>query len=368
MFGFMGDLHLRLRAWESIPFLQGDSYRALDQIVAECIKRRVTALVLGGDNLDVNHPDPDAVGKLVAAFELLVKNNIKIYFIQGQHCRGKIMPWPCIMPTWSTWIHDKIVEVEPCLHMAGFDNMSAEELKLKLQTLDPKVDILVVHQLAKGACGEGVWDFDPEWVPPTVKLVLMGDYHKGWEKTLERELNGVKYKTHFCYSGSSCMQTVDEPPNKHFLIVNTPALSVEKVPLQSRPFFEFMITTEAQAIDALIKLKELPPAALVVVRYDARVEQLEQRFKEARNDLFFMWKILPLELVQSPEEVEELLSGEVSLRSCLAKVVDPKTEENFYSFVLTLLNSTDPKETLKVEKEKFFAAETKEEEPCVSKQ
>jgi DNA repair exonuclease SbcCD nuclease subunit len=341
MIVFAADLHLSDYTWASLPQVRGDSYRSFDQIIQWVMdhQKEVSALILGGDIFDA-HPNPTAVECFLRGVRTLARIGVKMYAVQGQHGRSREIPWTSIDPH-VVWLHNQTIEVEPNIWITGFDNLPPEELKDAIFRLNTKVSILVCHQKVRGSLpeieGQQNWDFDPSWVPPFVKLVLLGDVHKTWEYS-----NGTQ---RFMYSGSICMQSMDEDPKKSFLVLDVNAgWKTFRVPLETRPFETFLILTQESLPDNLARAAKLSPDSLALVKYDARIDGVEKAFKDINKAVHFVCRPLPVELVQ-PEIPDQVLPH-VSLETCLNQLVDPKESAKLHSFVVSLLRSPMPKDTL----------------------
>lgn len=363
---FTADLHLADRAWKRATEVRGDAYRSFDQIIQYCAdhKDRVSALVLGGDVFDAR-PSAADVAHFLRGVRLLAKLDVKIYAIQGQHGRSQDVPWTSVDP-YVFWLHGaQPVELPGPVVMTGFDNLPPDELQEQLKSLDPKVDIVVVHQKCRGCLPEIAevqnWDFDPEWVPSHVRLVLMGDIHKEWETTVARKHGTEKIGMPCVYSGSICMQDVTEPPDKSFLVVDlNRAFTYRRVPLKTRPFTSFTLQTEKEFTDSLEQVAKLEPETLVLVKHDSRISDVEGRLKAINNKVHYLLRLLPLEIVEG--EALEIDTGDtppekVTLQGCLDSVVDKGKEGQLHSMLLQLLDTRDPHGTLKTIKDKFLAGD-----------
>lgn len=343
---FAADTHIAATTWKRTPGVCGDSHRAFDQIVAYCAdhKDRVAALVLGGDIFDAK-PDPADVYCFLKGVRLLAKLGVKIMAIQGQHGRNRELPWTSIDP-YVSWLHGaNAVELPGPTHITGFDNMPPNELEIALKGLSPSVDILVLHQKCKGCLpdiGDQVsWDFDPAWVPPQVKLVLMGDVHKLWETTVG--------KLRCVYSGSTCMQDIAEPPDKSFIVVPLDGTyNYRREPLKNRPFVSYLLHTEVEFALTLEKIAKLEPETLVLIKHDSRIADIERRLATINNKVHYLMRLLPLDVEPSTDmtAAEEVSIEKVTLRSCLNQAVDPFKESRLNALLTSLLESKDPPVTL----------------------
>ena len=180
----VGDLHLKPLTWQDMPELRGDAFVAWMQIVNICINSGIKTLLILGDIFDKSRPDSESVEAFEVGMDMLAKHGILVYFIQGNHDKSD-PPWASALSPLAKYIGNGepfMVEIDgsPCV-IRGYDNMPAAQLKEQMDELrdsPEKPDIVLVHQLEKTFVPfEGSWDFDVEWVPEGVQLVLAGDYH-----------------------------------------------------------------------------------------------------------------------------------------------------------------------------------------------
>ncbi len=350
----MGDTHLAPRAWTSIPEVVGDSYRSFEQLVKFAIDGQASALVLAGDVFDAP-PPAETTQFFIAQMLKLQEAKIPVYAVQGQHARDRHVPWTSVYP-YVIHLTKDAIEVEPGIFMAGLDNLPPDELKAALTTIDPRTNILILHQMARGSvpeiAGRQNWDFDPEWVPPTVDLVLMGDLHEPWEKVLERD----QFITRLYYSGSTCMQSLNEPPDKSFLCVELEgdgdgeALAVRRVPLNTRPFQRVTVLAEEVMERYLQLVAGLAPGTLCHLRFDPRVPAVEARMRAANSRIYF--KAEPLSVSEEMEQVDLKQGQQVSLLSCLDETINRQTDSELHSFLWALLEAEEPRDVIIAEREK----------------
>lgn len=346
----MGDTHLHPNAWASMPKVCGDTHSAFDQIVTYAIEHRARCVVLPGDIFDT-HPPAETVAFFLMQVERLRDAMINVYTIQGQHGRTRTTPWPNIHP----WVkaldnHDgqQGVLCGATAVLGGLDNCGPEELRHELALFadDHKdVNILFLHQMCRGLVPDmdGAWDLDPDWVPHTIKLVVMGDLHK----PIELQHHG----TRFVYTGSGAMMSIDETPDKSFLVIDENNFTYQRVPLKTRPFkkFELRPNKDAAALqatvdNALAEAATLAPETLCVVNFDPHLPNIEEAFKSKAPGVHFMFR--PIALEAAGVEIRDIEASSVSLVGCLDKVVDREKDGWLHSFMLQLLPSRDPKGTV----------------------
>lgn len=343
----MGDTHLHPNAWASMPKVCGDTYNSFQQMIHWAIDHRADEVVLPGDIFDT-HPPADAVAVFIRACDQLQRANIPLFTIQGQHGRSRTVPWPQIH-SWAVNLEGYNMQSAKGLNIRGFDNRGPEELREKLIELkDEEVDVLFLHQMCRGFVPDmdGSWDLDPIWVPPQVRLVVMGDLHKPIEFHFPREEHGGS--TRFVYTGSGAMMSIDETPDKSFLVIDEKTLSYYRVPLKTRAFKKFELrpnkdiaALQAQLDSALIEVMLLEPETLCVVNFDPHLPNVEEAFRARAPGVHFMFR--PVALETAALEIRDVKASNVSLIGCLDKVVDRVQEPWLHSFMLQLLPARDPK-------------------------
>jgi DNA repair exonuclease SbcCD nuclease subunit len=277
---------------------------------------------------------------------------ITTYVTQGQHERAD-PPWATIHPN-VVHIGDGKTREMVCdgqkIKVRGYDHMSAGELQAQLEK-DAKrcnYEVLILHQILKGAMNfEGAWDLCAEWVPEKVRLVLLGDYH-----------TAGTYNRIFHYPGATHLRAIDEAPVKSFMLVKYQDgdFVVERAPLNTRKLLSFTIVDDESLENAIDVIKKVDHDAddeairepIVYARVASTIEGAVDTLKElcSRKNGFVL---IPRSISEGTELVEdvEVPSGPVSLEACLASVVDPEQEPEFYNFVLKLLQAQDPAATLR---------------------
>lgn len=347
MLAYCSDTHIAHHAWASMPDVCEDAYHSYNQIIDWCCKNKPQALILGGDIFD-HTPTPIDVKVFLIGIDRLRQAKIPVLAIQGQHGRYRDLSWTSVID----WVDD-LEQIPYCkigkFVIAGLDNRPPEELKQAIQTkCTPAVNVLVLHQLCRGTVherdGQQAWDFDPDWLPETLELVLMGDFHQEWE-TQKVTSQGVCIP--IVYNGSTCMQSVNEPIRKSFLVVNDD-FSYQRIPLETRYFETIRLSSPTQnganELQAAAKrLRELPKGSLVQIRFDPQLPDVEKTLKGSNPDVHLMLRPYTPEVELNPRTLD---IQSTTLEACLSQIVDRDKEPNFHSFMLDLLRSKDLNQTL----------------------
>ena len=343
MIAFVPDLHLRYRLFNYLPQLVGDSYISLKAITAAIIEREAKAVIFGGDIFDAV-PDPLTVQTFMDEMRRLRGCRIERYAIQGQHAKTALLPWHELegfVQDLDDWTggdkKSKALETGPFV-IAGTGAKGPDELKAWLDGVDPRVNVLALHQTVRGAMpeilGQCGWDLEPAWVKPSVRLVLLGHIHK----TLE-----IRHKeTLFAYGGSTVLCAIDEQPDKSFILVHDD-FKVERVPIPTRPLLRLVVDGPENMPVATEAVKQAREGTLAVVRYNPTVPDVEKTLRAANASCVFTFRVA---MPESSAARTVLATTGASLESCLGQLVDREKEPRLYDALLVELTSQNPKETL----------------------
>lgn len=223
LFVFAADLHLQPCAWANRPEISGDAYESLKFIVHYC-REHSLPLVLGGDVFDKKRPDPGTVGLAYQQLHGMEQDGLPVYYIQGNHDASSNVPW-LACHTWPT--HLQIASAEfGAFNCRGLDWQPSSLIKQALGELPP-TDILVTHQ---------AWeDFIPFKAEASfsdvrnVSLLLTGDYH------VMKFVDGVTQQgqpLRVVSPGSTCMQAINEAPDKYAVVVQSDGDRLDAVPIR----------------------------------------------------------------------------------------------------------------------------------------
>lgn len=337
---FAADLHLSPLIWKDQPEVAGDAYYAWWQIVDVCMEQKVDALILGGDIWQLSRPDSDSIMQFMHGVDKLEAAGIAVLAIQGQHEKAD--------PPWIG-LHKHVQQLDvsraqfgigsSAITVGGFSHKPADLLEKRLKDFGD-VDILVVHQLAKQVIPfDGEWDFDLDWVPDNVKLVLAGDYHAPVN-------HGRLY-----YSGSTHMRAMDQLTERSFLLINS-KLEVTRHPLQNRIVDVYELHNEEhmeEAVAGITQERDLRPKpidrpiiyAKIFAEIPHVIERLQRACHEAPDRPILMTKVFGgVEVIDNIS----VPSGEITMEACLSQAIDREKDSELYGFVLDLLQSSDPAE------------------------
>ena len=346
-FAVVGDLHMAPHVYSEFPTMRGDSEAALDQIIDYCDSHNLP-LYLAGDSLDKCSQRSEMIGLMHKAVERLGE----VWAVQGQHEKDT-PPW--ISSIGGFYTGDGVLRNLGGLTVVGLDYEAPRVILEKLANVPP-CDVLILHQMIKESTVgiKGAYDIELADLPEQAKLIIAGDNHNGWSVKLPDGRTVT-------YTGSMRMCSRNEPLEKHFLVVHDD-LTIEVVPLKTRPYLRFEIVSE-NILDAALKkirgavtVAEGDPSPIaqpfVHIKYLPEIENLQERVRVACDDKAFL-KLVPFQSVETHGEETEVVEGSTTLEGCLAEVVDQKADPELFEFVQALLASEAPKDVVAVWKGQY---------------
>lgn len=247
LFNFAADLHAAPGTWANRPNLRGDAYYSFQQIVEDCVERRLP-LVLGGDVIDVVKPDARTIAVICRLCDQMKAAGLPIYYIQGQHELNRESPWLSVHD-WPVHLHMQSAYI--CgLKLFGIDWHPRGQLQPLLAQVPADTTFLVVHVVWDEFMRIGNTDATFQDLPP-VPWVLSGDYHVT-QIVPGVHANGQPFTV--VSPGSTCLQAVNEPSEKYFMTLQHQrdgGLSAAPQRLDTRRVYSLDIMTE----EALAMLK-----------------------------------------------------------------------------------------------------------------
>ncbi len=310
---FFADSHLQDRAWSERP-IEGDSYFSLKQIFDFAIDKEVEAMFGAGDLIDrqVNKSRP--ITEFYAQLDRLqeCQKPFSLYYIQGQH-EMQDQPWLSAHPA-ATHLNADQVTLTNGTTVWGLDFHPAIQLQIALSGMPARADILLAHQVWGEFMGSVTAPQGGMGDVPYVNTVVTGDYHH-YADIKVRGKDGQEVRV--LSPGSTCMQSIDEPPKKWFLVMLTDG-TFKKVPLRTRPFMDWEIVgneaeVERFCAEAPTAVQEMwhgttperqngylwPEACrkpLLRVTYSHKVDSARRRLAKVIGDgAHIVWKEIPPE-------------------------------------------------------------------------
>ncbi len=344
------DTHLAQRAWARYPDLAGDAYFSFSQVIDHCVAYNLP-LVLAGDVFDKTRPDPITIYETRKQLERLDFACLDLFYIQGQHELDRKQPWLSAIAEFPKHIHKKSVTLSRGPTIFGIDWTSAAEIKKILKDV-PVVDILIMHQVWSDFMSIGGIAVECSFsdIKKDIPMLITGDFHKHMH---------VAYNNLMAYSpGSTCMQSITEPPDKAFYVLNSD-LTMESIPLKTRQCFRASLYTSADLDKFLVDSSTLLCAKqldiseeisknIVYVKYAANIPNAYDRLTTAFTDVH---------LFLSPYSTKEKLAkfnkqfSKDSLLQYLPKVVGEDTA--LHSNLSVLLKAQDPSNQLELLRRSF---------------
>ncbi len=353
---FCADLHQAPGAWASRPTIRGDSYYAFEQIVDYAIEHDARNIVAGGDNVDTAKPPAETVQFMREQVGRCRDEKVNFRFIQGQHDMST-PPWFAAV-SGQHHAHQEVFTLGS-IQCYGLDYLPAAQLAEALQEIPRQTELLVCHQVwsdfmgSIAVCEGALSDI------PHVKYVLTGDYHKFVDmKTTNRQGKECRVWS----PGSTCMQSIDEDPDKYCLLFDNKNCSIRKLPLRTRPMIEWHTLDEEdelqsfldnigdeldKAYDAGQGMPENIRKPLLYVEYSLDLEKPYSRILKAIDNRahFFHKQVVPVSEQHVIEKKQRREVAKKGLVGCLPLVI-PDVKSPVYRGLERLLSSPDPKAEL----------------------
>jgi hypothetical protein len=341
------DFHLRERAWERYPGLEGDSYYGLSQVVDVCVSRGLSLVGLG-DLFDERRPSPRSMVVAQLAVEKMRQADLDFWYLRGNHDMTD--------PAWLS-LFPHAVPLGGCCYEAGgllFAGLDYQPRDLFLPELCDmlnvysRVDVLCCHQawreLSGGRCDAAVSDLFG------VRCLASGDLHRS---VIATHLDSSGLPVVVLSPGALCLQAIDEP-DEHYCLVLYDDLSVERVKLRSRPVVRLAIDSTAALGEAISTLparlavdESLPPGIskpIVDVRLSPGVPDAHSVLTSALAGQAHLFVRLTKESVQPPGAAEAADGPQPGLLDGLAETLGESSRA--YSHGSRLLSGNDPDRVL----------------------
>lgn len=314
-------------------------------------------LVLLGDAFNVSHPDSESVRIFREGIAAIRERGLPVWAIQGQHDASN-PPWPLALTDGITYVHQQ--EFQPWANGPIFYGLDQHRDQAKLEqacrAIPAAATILVAHQLARPAFTmDGVWDFDPDWVPAHVQLMILGDYHQAEQFNLPdgRWLgySGSTYRCKLDEDKSGTIFCMELAPNSNC------GVKMSRIQLKTRQVHRFAIHTDAELQKAVQEVQALPKTfemlPIVHLRYYTSVEGVVERISQVLQDRAYLWlDPAVMRLAGEEKSLPGLAAGEAcTVDNCVAKLQTPGSDP--YSLVMELLQQ-DPDMTLPKWREKYL--------------
>lgn len=358
------DWHLAQGAWKKAPQIRGDSYFALEQIVDIALSRGVKAVCCAGDLTDDPYPSPDTVRHIRLQLDRLEDAGKKVPFIRGQHDGLTGEPWMTAVHDGPHYCHKGEAWVGD-LRIHGLDYMPPDDFRRELELIPDGVNVLMTHQ---------VWK---DWIPwrntaplleelatavNPVRFCVTGDFH--------HHLAVNRGEVTILSPGSSCMQALDEPPEKRVWLMYDD-LSVESLPLLSRPFSSVVLETPDDlerlvADTSMYRLMycrtpgDLPEGVrvpIVRVRYADNIPEADSRVRAALDGVHLF--VEPIPAGHQVVEVGREEKGDAAVHTALERLAPPGTV--IHRDLIELIDSPNAQAALANIEKRFYQEATGED-------
>lgn len=349
---FFADSHMAPRSWPSRP-IQGDSYFAFECLVDLAIHHQVN-LIGAGDLIDKQENRSETIVRLYQQLDRLASHGLKLLYVQGQHELEQV-PWLSGHPA-TEHVSSRFFELGG-LNCYGLDYQPAGQLQLKLETVPVETDILIAHQVWAEFMGTVTTPQGSMADVPHASICFTGDLHEHRDVVVF----GKTGQAITLFSpGSTCMQAIDEPPDKFCFLLTQSRDGIKFVPSQlpTRPFIDWHpINTEAD-MDAFVEkirprldavsaeaATRLPAhlcKPLLRVTYGSGVAELTSRVMPAVGDrAYVFFKETQADKVEEAEIVVPTNGAAVTLESALLGYLEARGFSSLESAALRLLQSHD---------------------------
>lgn len=350
----VGDAHLQPRAWAHVS-AEGDAYYSFTQAVSLALKHDVP-LILCGDNFDRVPNNPDPIAFFLKEAARLDERGLEVFYVQGQH-DAYVRPWPSLAPN-ARHLHGRTTRVRG-VNVYGLDFRPPGRLQEALDAVPGGVDVLITHQTWLDWMGAHCRPQGAFSDIPRVETVISGDYHKRVSVST-RGKSGQALAVHSL--GSICLQDIGEEPEKYVGLLRREGggLRLEAVRLVTRFRYESpLLVTQDDADKYVAELPSLaarweldaagqflPPhiaKPLLRVYYSTELRDVARRVQRVVDDRAFLFlkQYHPERAVRSGRVVGD--ASVLTLQNCLAEVVDPDKDVEFYRIALRLLDDeVDP--------------------------
>ncbi len=356
------DWHLLPGAWKKYPRVTKDAYCSLSQIVDLTIELDVP-LVGAGDLFDNKTPPSESVVFCSQQMKRLQDNNLKVYYVQGQH-EESTPTWMSLFPNTvhiDSFLTGKaqLFELFGGMTVCGMDiEKTAEGMDEKTKAMKAlksgQLDLFITHQIWGDFIKKGQLDSFKLRTVDFFKMVYSGDCH---EYIVDTHIeNCIALST-----GSTCMQAVNESPCKKVNVLFDD-LSFKSYELITRPFklltvktkehLDYILDTPKENILGVSDFEAIPEEIrkpLVIVRCNNKLQfafsRLVEKFAEWHSE------VTPVNFDSA--EVVKALSGDqeveetVDVTECIHTAVGSK-DTQLYKDSVRLFFSADVKQELEV--------------------
>jgi len=329
LFSHISDTHLGFSQYGTDE-RENDFYHSFNQMIDISIKDHVEFVIFSGDLFHVPHPSGDALLQMGNGLKKLKENEIKSFFILGEHdisrIRSSPVPWIYHNLDFATYVGDGEIRKFKDVSIVGFDKIRKNEIEdysdefKKLETKIKQIDghkILIMHQ--------GITEFNKfagelpaNDLPKNFSYYAMGHLH-------DHNIRSFNFlKGPVAYPGSIELTTNEgiKDTKKGFFEVDISGseAKAEWIEVDIRPQFSFKtefseLTDKIKEISEQITgLKRKPIVELKIQGERIKTEQIQAQMSHL-NDITMRnsWKISTKQnseysvLTEKPNSIEDEL-------------------------------------------------------------
>lgn len=353
------DTHLGYKQYQS-DVRKRDFFDSFDQIINEAIELNIDAVIHAGDLFDTRTPTLDDIILTTKLLKKLSKKKIPFLCIVGNHEMKQNNQWIdlfqqmnlCIRLTSNPY---KLSKNDLNINIYGLDNISIYKYNnIKFENFFTNDDssnysILVMHQLlspiVSGNTQFSYLDFLNKFTID-FDILLLGDYHKYEDKTLEYfSLVSKKNKTcRITYSGSTERCSISELEQRYYNIISffEDSILITKKPLNTR---DFILLKEDCS-------NEINSNSL----YEKIIRTIDTHEKEIENSVVFLELIGNSDLLLNLNNIYEYI---LNKKAIVGKIIDNRNNKQKIEISNNIIFQ-DPNnlisEVLKNEKNMYFGS------------
>lgn len=348
------DLHIGRSLKKSCTEISEDSINALKYLSRQIIEDKTDenkSLLLAGDIFDKSYVYGGHLKAFTDFIDDLWKNDIKVYFISGNHDKGHDFPIPASQG--AIHIHRKYLEIDD-RKVSGIDFSSTEELKKSISLVQEGCNILLLHAPFQHLLPyEGAYQLSLEDIEFCADTVVCGDIHvNDFRKT-----SGTAY---FLSPGSTHPCVIDQGDTHGFYKLgedqNYSDWSFVEIP--SRQILRYKIESiyELEEVEEKLnsfqnKYPEMKPIAEICYTASMTDEVTKMLIRFEKDFILFRKANIAGKVLES--KTADLFKGVSkqipSLDEVLPFCVNPKKDKELFSFMEKLLNSSLPEMFLQEE-------------------
>lgn len=231
----VADTHLQERNWSHRP-MEGDSYYSFEQVITYAIDRNLP-VIGAGDLIDRNLNRSGPIVFLSEQLRRLRDAGLPFFYIQGQHELADV-PWLELGGDNVRHLHNSWTIIDG-VKIFGIDYQPAGKLQECLGNIPSNTDLVIMHQVWSDHMGSIANPQGSMSEIPFVQMVFTGDFHETHVQTIRNKQGEPMIAVS---PGSTSMQSVSEPPDKHFFVLqldDKKKLGVRPINLLTRPFIDW---------------------------------------------------------------------------------------------------------------------------------